>query len=81
MSETVETPEQAEVVEYSRISGLGRWRAPAVAFGMRAAALAGIAAAVSTVGVDALNGIFDGPDGVAAFSWPMGSTCCIEDTV
>jgi len=46
---------------------------PAVVFGMRAAALAGL---VITAGVTAagLSGIFDSPDAIA--SWPTGSTCC-----
>lgn len=80
MSEIAATPQKLEVVEYSRIATLGRrWQAPAVAFGMRAAALAGIAVAVGAGGVDALNGIFASPDAVASYSWPTGSTCCIED--
>ncbi|WP_436498880.1 hypothetical protein [Actinokineospora sp. HUAS TT18] len=72
----------SETVEFSRIDTVGGWRASAATFGVRAAALAGIAAAVGAVGIHALNGLFESPDAVATFSWPMGgSTCCIEDSV
>lgn len=78
MGETDANSKETALVDDSRIAGV-RWQAPVRAFGVRAAALAGLAAAVGTVGVGALNGVFDSPDALATYSWPMGSTCCIED--
>jgi hypothetical protein len=46
---------------------------PAVAFGLRAAALAGL---VISAGATAAGlGIFDSPDALA--TWPTSSTCCL----
>lgn len=45
---------------------LGRlWQRPAVRFGLRAAALAGLVVAGATAGVE-LSGLFDSPDSVLA---------------
>jgi hypothetical protein len=50
---------------------------PAVTFGLRVAALAGVAVTVGVAGVAELSGIFDSPDAIAGWPWPGGSTCCI----
>ncbi|SES42364.1 hypothetical protein [Actinokineospora terrae] len=56
----------------------GAWRVmPAVAFGVRAAALAGLvitAGAASAVAFGAL----DDPAAAVAFDWPGSTTCCPE---
>jgi hypothetical protein len=46
---------------------------PVVTFGLRAAALAGLAVSVGVTEAAALSGIFDAPYAVAG----GGSTCCI----
>lgn len=49
---------------------------PAMAFGVRAAALAGLVVTAGAAAIG-LTGLFDSPDAIA--SWPTGSTCCPDD--
>ncbi|MCP2303576.1 hypothetical protein [Actinokineospora globicatena] len=55
----------------------GSWRAlPAVTFGVRAAALAGLVITAGAASAVAF-GAFDDPAAVAA-NWPGSTTCCPE---
>jgi hypothetical protein len=74
---TMPDPELHHYEDLSQNDPAGYLRyVPSVTFGLRVAALAGIAVTAGAAGVAGLSGIFDAPDAIAAWPWP-GSTCCI----
>ncbi|WP_436498562.1 hypothetical protein [Actinokineospora sp. HUAS TT18] len=51
---------------------------PAVTFGVRAAALAGLVITAGAASAGALAGAFDDPAALSGI-WPTSTTCCPED--
>jgi hypothetical protein len=71
MSTDVQAPDQ----EAAKVAGYARYL-PAMAFGLRVAALAGVVMSSGAAAALGLAGVFDDPV-AAPSSWPWpGSSCC-----